>query len=415
MTVFVASIAVALVVSFLCSLMEAALLSLTPAQIARLGDRHPRTAELWRSFKSNIEKPIAIILVLNTTAHTIGASVAGAEFDELWGDQWIWAFSLALTFVMLQFTELLPKSLGVRYNETLARFIARPLQLAMVAAAPLIAVLHLVNRPFEGRRKQDAGESTLEDIASLAAHARISKDIDAHQERIIQGAARLSKRKVRDLMIPMEQVVALSTRQPLAKAVLAAHLDAHTRFPVCQDGDRDRVVGYVNFKEMIYFMSTNPADPSLNGIMRPVHFADPDGRASDLMRVFVDQHEHIAIVRGVDGRSLGLVTLEDMMEELVGDLEDEFDRLPRYAHALSGGTWMFGGGVPMAEVTRTLGGRLAGPAGGGGENLAAWIEARLGRVPTGGASVRAGGLEVTVRRARRGKVFEASVVEVAGT
>jgi putative hemolysin len=168
----------------------------------------------------------------------------------------------------------------------------------------------------------------------------------------------------------------------------------------------------VNFKEMIYFMSTNPADPSLNGIMRPVHFADPDGRASDLMRVFVDQHEHIAIVRGADGRSLGLVTLEDMMEELVGDLEDEFDRLPRYAHALSGGTWMFGGGVPMSEVSRTLGGRLGGPLAGGGENLASWIESRLERVPTGGASVRVDGLEVTVRRARRGRVFEASVVEV---
>jgi CBS domain containing-hemolysin-like protein len=412
MTLFLASVAVALVVSFLCSLMEAALLSLTPAQIARLGERHPRTAELWRSFKSNIERPIAIILILNTTAHTIGASVAGSEFDELWGDQWIWAFSLGLTFVMLQFTEILPKTLGVRYNERLAVLVARPLQLAVIVSAPLISVLHLINRPFEGRRTQGAGASTLADIASLAAHARISKDIDAHQERIIQGAARLSSRTVRDLMIPMEQVVTLSTAQSLGKAVLAAHLDAHTRFPVCQDGDRDRVVGYVNFKEMIYFMSTNPADPSLNGIMRPVHFADPDGRASDLMRVFVDQHEHIAIVRGADGRSLGLVTLEDMMEELVGDLEDEFDRLPRYAHALSGGTWMFGGGVPMSEVSRTLGGRLGGPSGGGGENLASWIESRLGRVPTGGSSVRVNGLEVTVRRARRGRVFEASVVEV---
>jgi CBS domain containing-hemolysin-like protein len=406
MTMFLAAVAIALAVSFFCSLVEAVLLSLTPSQVARLSERHPSSGAIWRGFKSNIERPIAVILILNTTAHTIGASVAGAQFDELWGDRWIWLFSIGFTLVMLQFTEILPKTLGVQFSQLLAPAIARPLQVAVIVFRPLIAVLHFLNRPFEGRRK--AGEpatAALDEIASLAAMARMSKDIGAHQERVIQGAARLSEKRVHDMMIPIEHVVMMSDDLTLPRAIVAAHIDAHTRFPVHEAGNRDRVVGYINFKEMIYFMSTNPRDPSLKGIMRPITFVDPDASAADLMRIFVDQHEHIAIVRDRDGRSLGLVTLEDLVEELIGDLEDEFDRLPRYSHALSGGTWLFGGGVTMQEVSRCLEGAL--PAGTG--SLASFIEAESGDTPRGGQVLRRDGVEILVRRVRRGRVFEASI------
>ena len=132
MTIFLIAVSIALGVSFLCSLMEAALLSLTPSQVARLSERHPATGAIWRGVKANLERPIAVILILNTTAHTIGASVAGAQFDELWGDEWIWAFSIVFTLVMLQFTEILPKTLGVQFNTLLAPVIARPLQAAVV-------------------------------------------------------------------------------------------------------------------------------------------------------------------------------------------------------------------------------------------------------------------------------------------
>jgi putative hemolysin len=210
---------------------------------------------------------------------------------------------------------------------------------------------------------------------------------------------------VRELVIPIDQVVTLSTAQSLSRAIIAAHLDAHTRFPVCEDGDRDRVVGYVNFKEMIYSMSTNPADPSLNGIIRPVHFVAPDRPATELMQVFLDEHKHIAIVRDGAGRSLGLVTLEDMMKEMLGELGDEFDRLPKSVHAPSGGIFMFGGGVTMNEVSAALGGVLpAGPS-----TLAAWLEEQIGQPPTGGQTIKHDGADILVRRVRRGRVFEASV------
>jgi CBS domain containing-hemolysin-like protein len=410
MTVFLAAVTVALVFSFLCSLMEATLLSLTPSQVADISARHPRRGAIWQGFKTRIERPIAVILLINTTAHTVGASVAGAEFDGLYGDRYIWAFSLGFTFLMLQYTEILPKSLGVRFNRELAIVIAWPLEILIRILTPFVRVIHWLNRPFEARQRDgEAAPATLEEIRSLAAMARISNLIGTHQERIIEGAARLSRTPVRDAMLPVDQVAFLSTGQSLNEALVAAHLDAHTRYPVCEGSDRERVAGYLNFKELIFSLRTNPGMPTIAGIVRPVHFVEADASCSDLLKTFVDEHVHMAIVRDASGKTLGMVTWEDLIEELVGKREDEFDRLPRNIHALAGGVWMAGGGVPMAELEAAV--RV--PLGGGTETLAAWLGARLGGSPRPNQSHREAGHELTVRRVRRGKIFEASVTRVA--
>ncbi len=402
MALFVAGVSLALLISAMCSLMEATLLSLTPSQVADLANRQPKVGAIWQRFKSNVQPPIAVILLLNTAAHTIGASVAGSQFDKLYGDEWIIAFSLVFTFVMLQFTEILPKTMGVRYNREIARIIARPLNTVVGFLTPVIRAIHWINRPFEGRISESQHPATVEEITALAGLARLSNQISLYQERIIRGASRLSDLPVQDIMIPVEQVSFLSSQQSIADAIIAAHAEAHTRFPVNDGDDHNQVVGYVNFKEMIYFMRTNPSDPSFRGIIRPVRFVSPETSAANLLKGFVHEHVHIAIVRDQDGKTLGMVTFEDIVEELVGELEDEFDRLPRMTHALAGGTWMIGGGVPMAEVATLLDQVFAEPK----ETLSAWLLRKLGRVPRPGESVREGQIEFIVRRTRRGQVFE---------
>lgn len=409
MTIFIVSVSVALLISFICSLMEAALLSLTPSQVASISAKHPGVGAIWQRLKANIERPIAVILILNTTAHTIGASVAGSQFDELYGDEWILVFSLALTVVMLQFTEILPKTLGVHHNARLAIVLARPLAFSVKLFSPVINVLHFLNRPFEGKRTESRTPATLDEISALAAMARISKHIGVHEERIIRNASRLSLTKASQVMIPIEQVSMVSNSLTLTEAMVSAHIDAHTRYPVYQGDDRSNVVGYVNFKEMIFFMKTNVDDPSLRGIIRPVHFVNPDSSASDLLKSFIEQHEHMAIVRNSDGQSLGLITLEDLVEELVGELIDEFDRLPRHVHGLSGGTWMFGGGLSMKEIGEKLESAALSAESG---TLAAFMEAKLGRHPKSGDTVQIADIELVARRIRRGHVFEANARRV---
>lgn len=401
----VLAVTLALLISGLCSLLEATLLSLTPSQVAELSQRRPRIGAIWQRFKANIEKPIAVILLINTTAHTMGASIAGAEFDALYGDEWIAAFSLAFTFVMLQFTEILPKTLGVRYNRELAPAIGPPLAAAVRVLGPILQVVYWINRPFEGRKRTEGAGKALEEITTLASVARLSNQIGRHQEQIIKGASRLSELPVRDVMISADQIAFLSAEQSLQDAFVAAHLEAHTRFPVREGGDGDRVLGYVNFKELVYSLHVNPQDPSLRGIIRPVHFVAPDASASDLLRTFVDEHVHMAIVREGD-RTVGLVTFEDLVEELVGELEDEFDRLPRMIHPLAGGTWMVGGGAPAADVLARVGLATDGVSG----TLSSWLLERVGPHAAPGAVHRAGGYEFTVRRVRRGRIFEVSIL-----
>jgi CBS domain containing-hemolysin-like protein len=152
MTLFVAGVLIALGVSALCSVMEATLLSLTPAQVAVMSQRRPRLGRIWQGFKSDVERPIAVILLINTAAHTVGASVAGAQFGKVFGEEHLWLFAAVFTFLMLQFTEILAKSLGVRFNRDLAVIIGRPLQLSTIVLRPVLWFIHLINRPLEGRR-----------------------------------------------------------------------------------------------------------------------------------------------------------------------------------------------------------------------------------------------------------------------
>ena len=149
MWLFILAVAGALLISALCSLMEATLLSLRPSQVAEMSSRWPRIGAVWRRFEAEIDRPIAAILILNTAAHTIGASVAGAEFNSLFGDDWIWVFSLVFTLLMLQFTEIMPKSAGVRYNRHVAVWIAQPLVLLTYVLLPVVHFVHWFNRPSD--------------------------------------------------------------------------------------------------------------------------------------------------------------------------------------------------------------------------------------------------------------------------
>ena len=151
MLLLVAGVLTALLISFLCSLFEAVLLSLTPVQIADISTSRPRLGSIWQGFKANIERPITVILVLNSSAITIGAAIGGSQFNKLFGGKWIWLFSLVFTFAVLQFAEILPKIIGVRFNRTLAGIIVKPLTIAITVFEPIIKLVEWLNKPFSAK------------------------------------------------------------------------------------------------------------------------------------------------------------------------------------------------------------------------------------------------------------------------
>jgi putative hemolysin len=347
--VLVAAVTISLSVSFLCSLMEACLLSLSNTDIAGFTERAPRIAGIWRSFKSNIQKPIAVILIINTLAHTIGAAISGARFDALYGPKWIWLFSIGYSLFMIQYTEILPKTLGVRFNRRLATISAVPLLAFVKILRPLIAVIQFANRPFEGNTRGERG-SVADEISTLARFAVVDRQLSQEQASLITRSIQMSAARVADIMVERDHIVELTDSMNLMQAFEKVHLYRHTRYPLVSDRDPQQVMGYVNFKDLVTALHVAPEDPTLKGIARPILSIPETMPLTVLLPKMIRERQHIAIVRDAATQVVGLVTMEDVIESLVGDIEDEFDRPPAMMVRLGENRWRAGGAVRLAQL-----------------------------------------------------------------
>ena len=398
---FIGSVMTALVFSHCCSLMEAALLSLSPSQMAEINRTAPRTGKWAIALKQDIDKPLAVILIINTAAHTIGAAVAGASLNALFGGRYMWLFSLIFTLLMVQYTELLPKTLGVRFNAGVMLVCAPVLHVLLYVFKPFIKVARWFNKPFERRKPEQP--TTADEISALASLARSSQTISSRQERIIKMVPHLSEKTARDVMLDVENISFLTADQTLTEAMNATANDFHTRYPVCEEDNKNEVLGYVNFKELVAIHRSHPGTVKVNDILRPIPFSEPDDTAAELLEHLTSQNCHITIVRDPKTKTtLGLVTLEDIIEELLGDLDDEFDPLPRTFYSPGENFWVVGGGVPLRLLARDTHLDLplrAEPAG-------VWVSRILDRPVRVGDVIRHGNAEFYVRKIRRGQAWE---------
>lgn len=397
------SMMLAVSVSFCCSLLESALLSIGPSQLAEIRKKNAKRADLCANLRNDVETPLAVILISNTAAHTIGAAVAGAEVAKIFGNAWLGAFTLIFTLIMVQYTELLPKTLGVRFNVRIMSVCAPVLNVLGYIFLPFIRLAHFLNRPFEP--KDDATKlSATAEITALASMARSTREISSRQEHIIKAAPRLSEQTLDQLMIPKNQISFLSTTQSVIDAINVTHLDFHTRYPVCENGDRNDVVGYINFKELVAAFRARPESMKLSDIIRPIAFVSPEDTGADLLERFAVKNEHLAIVRSSKGHTLGLVTMEDIVEELVGDLDDEFDSLSRTFFSPNDGVWVIGGGLQLSMVAAET--HLMLPD--SDMNVSEWFCRKIKskeRIRPG-VTYRIENAEFTVRKVRRGRVME---------
>ena len=398
---FIGSVMTALVFSHCCSLMEAALLSLSPSQLAEINRAAPRTGKWAMALKQDIDKPLAVILIINTAAHTIGAAVAGASLNALFNGRYMGIFSLVFTLLMVQYTELLPKTLGVRFNTGVMLVCAPVLHVLLYVFMPVIKVAQWINKPFERRKPERP--TTTDEISALASLARSSQTISSRQERIIKMVPHLSEKTARDVMLDVENISFLTADQTLTEAMNATANDFHTRYPVCEEDNKNEVLGYVNFKELVAIHRSHPGTVRVNDILRPIPFSEPDDTAAELLEHLTSQNCHITIVRDPKTKTtLGLVTLEDIIEELLGDLDDEFDPLPRTFYSPGENFWVVGGGVPLRLLARDTHLDLplrAEPAG-------VWVSRILDRPVRVGDVIRHGNAEFYVRKIRRGQAWE---------
>lgn len=409
MTLFIIACATAIIVSFVCSVLEATLLSLDDVHLEGKRKEGHRYAEVWQNMRKRIDRPIAAILILNTVAHTGGATVAGSAFDEIFGDEWIWLFSVIFTVVVLVGTEIIPKVLGVSYAERLAPVAAPLLTFMTMALTPVIAMTEWLSRPF--KREGGKRRMSLADLRTMADMARNERLIGPEEGNIIINATKLRQMTVESVMVPRDRMVLFDARQSNIANFETAATSLHTRYPVTQDGTVERITGYVNFKEIVAMMPSR-REAQIQPFIRPLSRLAATANLNEALKSILGRREHMALVEDADHRVVGLVTLEDLMEEIIGNMPDEFDRLSEEIIEVADRRWKIGGGAPLADVAKQTG--LPQPSAADAKlPLCDWLQRLQGREPRVGDIVREGGGVFTVIQTRRRKAHRV-LVETAG-
>jgi putative hemolysin len=420
-------ILVMLVLNAIFASFEIALTAVSRARLTVLVQEGHRRARSALFLKEHMEHSLAVVQIGITVAGAVGAAFGGAGMEENlspWLERhlgWSEAFSdvmalilfvVPLSGVTILIGELVPKMIAIRHPERVVMRWAPALRVFGLVFYPVIrlfeasvqAIMRRLNRNTPVDESRD--RSALRELRAAATLARTSQLIEPLQERIVHAAAQLSRRTVHEIMLPADQIVAIPQDSRLSSALLLAHQYLHTRFPVIEPAvPTPRYTGYVNFKDIVFALKMNPADPSIEGILRPLlHFEDRLPLAGALDQL-TRQHEHIALVTNATGTVTGMITLEDVIEDLIGDIQDEYDRLPATIRALSDG-WLMGGGVPLPEAMKAVG--RSEPPLAPATTLADWCEAAAGPL-AGGERLTIDGLRVDVRKVRRRRLLEAII------
>ncbi len=320
----VSYILLALVFSFLCSVAEAVLLSITPAYIAGLHERKPKLAALLKQLKQdNVDQSLAAILTLNTIAHTVGAIGSGSKATVVFGSAWFGLFSAVMTLMILFLSEIIPKTIGAVYWRSLAGLTARFVRGLIWALYPLIWLSEILTRVI-ARGKTTSVFSREEFIAMAVIGERAGK-IDPHESRIIRNLFRFSSLTASDIMTPRTVITGLSEGMSVADALDARPSVAFSRLPLFKT-DLDHITGFILRDDLLLAKAQNNGDNKIETLKRTIKTVPGNLSLTNLLEFFLDQRQQIALVIDEYGGTKGLVTTEDVVETMLGmEIVDEMD------------------------------------------------------------------------------------------
>ncbi|MDH3647730.1 MAG: hemolysin family protein [Gammaproteobacteria bacterium] len=324
MIVFTTAVSIVLIVSFLCSIFESVLLSINHAQIEALAAKHRGAGRLLAGFKREIDIPIAAILIVNTAAHTIGATVAGASYQQVFSSETLWLFTIVFTLAVLLLTEIVPKTLGVTFTRTLARPVAHGIFVLTASLRPLVRLSGLISRALRGNRKIPV--TSIEEIRLLTALGRSEGVVGVQTAEMIVGASRLRQLTASDVIVPRTQVTFLSAKQSRDSVLETLRQSGFSRFPFTHTDELDQVSGTVFVRELLFWLQANPGQEiDWTGLVHEPLIIPEQKRLNSLLWTFKQENKHQALVIDEYGDLQGIVTLEDVLEEIVGEIGDESD------------------------------------------------------------------------------------------
>jgi putative hemolysin len=407
---------------------ELALASVRVDRLKFLAEKHRRGAATALRMKNRMEGSLAVVQLGITLVGAIAAAAGGSSvddslaprFDAIPGVSRQWGEVLALVCLVIPLSavtivvgELIPKVLALKNAEWVCMTLSPLMWTFSLFVYPAVLLFEWLTMTFVRLielilpSKTDDHQSHLHELRAQVNLLRASQVIGMQEERIILQASRLSSAKVKDIMMPEEDIVMVLADAPLSENLVIAHMDLHTRFPVTvRRGDPQAIIGYVTFKDMVLLAKTHPGNPVIREIVRQIISLPEEMTLADALRRMTHEHHHLALVRGSGGTIVGMIAQEDIFEELVGDIQDEFDRLPRHISP-AGHQLVVGGGVPLGQLRETLkrtdiGGELPATT-----TLNDWLNHGRPEPLRGGDMVVIDRVWTQVRKVRRRRITEA--------
>lgn len=316
-------VSIAIGVSFICSVLEAVLLSISPSYIAQLRQQGHPAAESLTKLKADIDRPLASILTLNTIAHTIGAAIAGAQAAVVFGSQWLGVFSAVLTFAVLLLSEIVPKTIGATYWRQLAPTAATVLRWMVWALTPFVWFSEQITKRLASGHE---APKMRDELSAMALLAKESGEFAEGETKILNNLLGIQDVPVTQVMTPRPVVFRVDAEMSINE-FLTEYRDTPFSRPLVYSQSKDNIIGFVHRLELFKLQQNGCGEKQLGAVMRPVHVILNTIALPKAFEQMMAHRLQLAMIVDEYGTVQGILTLEDIFEHLVGEeIVDEADR-----------------------------------------------------------------------------------------
>jgi len=388
-------LALLLIISGFFSAAETSLMSLSKIRVRYMVDENVKGAKLVQKLVENPSKLIGSVLVGNNIANIAGSAIATALTMKLFEGNAVAIATIAMTILILVFSEITPKSLAAQNSEKVAIAVARPLSLIVIIINPIVIIFtkitNLLIKILGGKIDKDTPYITEEELKSMVNVSHEEGVLEIEEKQMIYNVFEFGDLQIKDVMIQRTDISAIDVDSDFDKIMEVIKEDKYSRYPV-YDGNFDNIIGIVNVKDFIYIEHTRDNFKIANYMRKP-YFTYEFKKITEFFKDMKKNRVHMAIVIDEYGGTAGIVTIEDLIEEIVGEIEDEYDEIEKQVEKINDEEYIVDGSTKVIFINGFIGLNIESED---FESLGGFIMGELGRLPKVGETVLHENVKFTV-------------------
>jgi len=409
MTIGIIALAFLIVLSGLFSGVEAAFLSLTKIKIRRLVELKKKNANIVGQLKDDSHKLIITLLIGNNLVNIGASAIATAVAIDIFESAGVGIATGVMTFMILVFGEIIPKSLAIQHAQSICLVVARPVRFLEKILYPLIVIFNFITRKLMGRmaKGKKQPEITEEELRSFVEIGAEAGTIESDEREMIHNIFRLNDLEVREIMTPKINMQTIDGDSFLRNVLDYLTSSRRSRIPVYQ-GAPDKIIGIIIVRELLSKIKDQNFDIPIRDLMRPALIVPGTKKVDDLLKEMQKKIQHISIVVDEYGVVTGLVTIEDILEEIVGEIYDESDLIEQNILKLDKSTSRVKGETSIDELNRVL--KVDLEMSNGYDTISGYVLKEVGRIPNQGEKIELPEFTVHIDKVKDNRIAELKLV-----